>query len=506
MNNKTVVFSLEWFKEHQGVLLWFLNNWITKRWFRWVLRILKDVDLSLKTVITEITPNSFSWGDNYFIKNKKLYVERTTDFRTHNKFAKRLYFAFRPLWWLLHFWDWIIADRFAFLTPYLSFNFATLTVYPEPSGGSHSYDGYLGYEPGTWATVRGAASALQVVEFNTEGRMATAFIYGSYYGIYRSNFGFYIASIGSNATITSAILSFAYYGDEALQGTTGVVGCTVSNNASITASDYSGSTLNSPTEFCTRFTPPSAGSYKNNTLNASGISFVDTNKTGTANFMTREAHDIDNSVPTNWYGGKWYYADATGVSTDPKLVVTYTKETILQAKARIKVLSNDKTSQAKARILVVQSQTIQTKAMILGAGQKTIQAKGRIYKLGIPQTATAKARIKITDNEESTQARARILKVQEKTTQAKACLKNTVSKTAQTKARIASNSVTKSIQTKARIKKNQSATIAAKSYIKGTQAKTTQAKAKLWAARLGVTHGRRSEATVRKGTRMVKSG
>jgi len=71
-----------------------------------VLRIRKE-DLPINTKILVL-------GNNYFTHSAKLkgdQVELQTSFRSNEKYARRLWFAFEPLWWVMHFLDWAILDR-----------------------------------------------------------------------------------------------------------------------------------------------------------------------------------------------------------------------------------------------------------------------------------------------------------------------------------------------------------------------------------------------------------
>src|SRR5438105_15444444 len=95
-----MVFDRDWFLQHQTKLLWLVNFPLTRRWFRWVLRI-RPGDPGFRGIICEVSP------DNYKVVRgfKDGELELSADFRTHPKFAKRLYYAFRPLWWMIHLWD-----------------------------------------------------------------------------------------------------------------------------------------------------------------------------------------------------------------------------------------------------------------------------------------------------------------------------------------------------------------------------------------------------------------
>src|SRR3990167_8948353 len=108
-------FNKEFFNQHQATLLKLVNGRLTRKWFRYVLRIDGDKSPVGDNLITRIEPNAIRWGN-------------TWEFRTHPKFGKRIYYAFRPFWWTLHFWDWLIAERFL---PKYSFGLLILTVYPD---------------------------------------------------------------------------------------------------------------------------------------------------------------------------------------------------------------------------------------------------------------------------------------------------------------------------------------------------------------------------------------
>src|SRR3972149_6936967 len=84
-----------WFAKYQKQLLWLLNTPIVGIWFRKVLRIRGEVD---------------------DIGTRKVSLDKIKigyDIRTHDKFSKRLYFAFKPLWQLIHWWDTLIANQVA---------------------------------------------------------------------------------------------------------------------------------------------------------------------------------------------------------------------------------------------------------------------------------------------------------------------------------------------------------------------------------------------------------
>ena len=138
------MFGKDFFIKKQKLLLFLLNNLLTKKWFRRILRIYS------KERITEILPNSYSWGDRVTWKKGKFYFHRTTDFRTHNKYSKRIFYAFRPLWLMFHYWD--ILTRFK-----SAWNLGFDTFYPDAGTGNTTVDGAVGRTAvdETWGTIRG---------------------------------------------------------------------------------------------------------------------------------------------------------------------------------------------------------------------------------------------------------------------------------------------------------------------------------------------------------------
>lgn len=140
------VFSKEWFEKHQQKLRWFANTKIG----RYTLRINGDRSSVGKNKIARINTNSITWVKNYVTR------EVVTEFRPHDKFAKRLYYAFRPMWWLMHGWDWV-----TFQQPRWNLGFDTLTQYPESTGADNPIAERTvrsGIDE-NWATIRAGADS-----------------------------------------------------------------------------------------------------------------------------------------------------------------------------------------------------------------------------------------------------------------------------------------------------------------------------------------------------------
>lgn len=318
------VFCKDWFQHHQNKLLWFANTWVGRR----ILRIHGDRSDVGNRKIIKILPNAITWRlDNAHCQ---------TEFRTHDKFAKRLYYAFKPFWYLLHALDWIALDRTEMLKQF-SFGFDTLTAYPDPGAGSTTTDGGV-FQSGddVWATIRAATgnlilansdptSYLVYVQINTT---PNKWIY-----LLRSIYTFDTSALTAPANISAAIISF-YIVSAATNTLTAsdwdvdVYTSTPASNNTLVAADFSQVGTVSQTGSPVLFSDIVTGAYGDFTLNATGIGNI--SKTGISKFATRSAKcDANGNTPTwdNVHGVafvKSRYADYAGTSSDPKLVVTYT--------------------------------------------------------------------------------------------------------------------------------------------------------------------------------------
>jgi hypothetical protein len=311
------VFDKQWFSnpKTQRRLLWLLNH---SRYFRKDMGI-QDCDLPFSEKIVRIAPNSFTWqvGEN----------ELMTDFRTHNKFGKRLYYEFLPIWNIAHEFDMKIANKWF---PKLNLGFDTLTEYPA-AGANSPVDGtVLRWDASsTWQDVRDGAGTQA---WNSKSR----FFYarssrnvGSGYEIARAIFCFDTSAIGEGKNITEAVLSL--YGsskrdEEADTPTIDIFLASPDDTDTLAASDYGNIGTTSQTGSAITYAGYSATEYNAFTFNATGIGNI--SLTGISKFGSRDAKydaaDVSPNLSSNnqffFYG---YFADEPGTTKDPKLVVTY---------------------------------------------------------------------------------------------------------------------------------------------------------------------------------------
>lgn len=300
-----MVFSRVWFHQHQKPLLWLANSWLGRRLLR----------IDTREKIIRIEPNAVWWK-----KGGKFVAE----FRTHDKYAKRLYYALYPVWRLAHAWD-------SFWSPRFNLGFDTLTQYPDPDPETATVDGRC-FRTGideSWATIHDAAdgTGAQDSGATTQHVYIKATTTTDQWGdLYRSFYLFDTASLTAGATITAATLSiYVTVADNDFTGAMGIVTTTPASNTALAAGDYDqlGTTRQASDINIASLT---TSAYNDFALNATGLGNV--SKTGISKFGSRMSQDIDNSPPT-WSSGvdggvTASYADETGTSQDPKLVVTYT--------------------------------------------------------------------------------------------------------------------------------------------------------------------------------------
>lgn len=317
----TQVFSKEWFQLHQPKLIWLANNWLTKRWFRWVLRIRK-FDCPIKTKINYIGPNFFT----YNAKRKGKKIEATTDFRVNDKFARRLYYAFKPLWWALHLWDWGTAYK-----PAWNAGFDTLTQYPGSTAAGNPCDGdvFRASVNETFTNIRDGAgnnnsTASLIIEIDCSGTT------NRFSRLDRVQALFDTSALTAAANISEAVLSFNRTAAfNTLTGTAPSYDAVSSDPASTSAvanGDYAKAKWGT-TPFATIAHGSTANGYNAWTLNASGKSNI--SKTGISKFGLRIDWDTSGTFGGTWGNSKGAGLTLTsssggGTTTGPKLVITYT--------------------------------------------------------------------------------------------------------------------------------------------------------------------------------------
>lgn len=324
------IFDPTWFQKHQKGLLWLLNTPVIKVWFRWVLRIRK-YDCKLSERIVSLEPNNYKVYLGLFLTEKGLEHKYRADFRTHNKFSKRLYYAFYPLWALFHTWDMLVANPFA---PQLNLGFDTLTVYPDAHPETSTVDGEVnrtntGGE--SWSTLRAGAGTHAYPSGDYLNIIINAHSTSNNF-IQLSRFIslFDTSSLTSGATISSAVLSiYVSYKVDSLSCTPNIDVYTSNpaSNTDLVTSDFANVGSTSQTGSPLAYSSITTSAYNELTLDSTGRGNI--NKTGISKFGIRNAnYDVSGTTPS-WVSSVYSLiqfrgVETSGTSNDPKLVVTYT--------------------------------------------------------------------------------------------------------------------------------------------------------------------------------------
>lgn len=314
-----LAFNKEWFADHQRGLLWLLNAPLIGRWFRWCMCI-RSCDVGYQRDILEIRPNCYTVAGE---KPNTL----TTDFRAHAKYAKRLYFAFRPLWWMLHIWDFLIADPWC---PQWSLGFATLTAYPDPGTGAVTVDGHVGRGAvnETFSSIQsGIGNATETTATFIGMQLEASATTDQFTAMYRGIYTFDTSAIGLGQLVDVAQLSlWGVVTENALgENDLHVAAASPAANNNLVAGDF----VNiSRTSFGTlAFASFSTIAYNDISLNQAGKDNI--SPTGISRFSSQLGWDINNSFTGTWVSlarSSLFVesADQAGTSKDPKLVITYT--------------------------------------------------------------------------------------------------------------------------------------------------------------------------------------
>ena len=315
-----MVFDNLWFQKYQKSLLWFANT----DYGRDVLAINGRKSDVRNNKILAILPNVIGWKEDGIYR---------AEFRTHNKFSKRLFYEYNLIWKAMHAWDTRIANLYL---PRLNLGFDTLTVYPDPHTETSTVDGrvYRTAVNETFATIiAGAGSgAGDAAADNIVCNLAASTTSNQFAQLIRGIFLFDTSALGLSE-ISAAVLSLNGgatelggvktngLGEPALH----IAASTPASNTALAAADYGnvGGTSFGSVSYANI---QASGSYTNWTLNATGIAAI--SKTGISKFSLRHSWDITGSFTGTWASGAashfgFKLAETANTTSDPKLVVTY---------------------------------------------------------------------------------------------------------------------------------------------------------------------------------------
>ena len=192
------------------------------------------------------------------------------------------------------------------------------TASPLPVNANLNF-GYVQNQGTVYATVQSASSGIAATTTGATARVTSAFSTPTYT---LDRMFAEIPLTGVSGTVTAFTLAFTLAG--AVAETSQLCLFAGTQAEPLTTSDYISFT---GVELATRVTPPTAaGGTATFTLNASGLSYVNSVGTGNAKFCVRVAYDVDNSAPSTNYVP--LYSSANGIAAyRPLATVTYSSAT-----------------------------------------------------------------------------------------------------------------------------------------------------------------------------------
>lgn len=304
-------FDADWFHKHQSTLLRLANAPLLGRRFRAALTLRDDLP------VEKLTPDAAHYRQNG--------GQRVAEIYSYPRHSHRIYEAYKPIWWCMHWFDELVADRYA---PELSFGFDTLTRYTSP-GAVQSFDGVVSSSDSVYSTAQAGSNLFTDVtatRLSIEASRTGAGTPGDPYVYYISR-GFLKFDVSSlpdtNLFISAAVLSLVL---ESVQNASTfslqIFEASISDGSTdLTSGDWSAFYS---TEFGSKALAGwTTGSYQDVTLNASGRDYIKNRSTGYAKFAIRHSREVGPTVPSNTSIALLYSADQSGTSFDPKLVITY---------------------------------------------------------------------------------------------------------------------------------------------------------------------------------------
>ena len=315
-----MVFDNLWFRRYQRALLWLANT----GYGRDVLAINGRKSEVRNNKILAILPNAIAWKEDGIFR---------AEFRTHDKFSRRLFFEYGAIWKAIHNWDIRIANPFL---PKLNLGFDTLTVYPDPHTETTTVDGrvYRSSVNEAFATIiAGAGTGVgDAGADNIVCNLVASATSNQFAQLIRGIFLFDTSALGA-CNISAVTLSLnggaAELGAVKTNGLGSpdlhIAGSTTASNTALSNSDYAnvgGTSFGSVTYANIQ----AVDSYTDWSLNASGITNI--SKAGVSKFSLRHSWDINGSFTGAWGSGAashfgFRLAETAGTTKDPKLVVTY---------------------------------------------------------------------------------------------------------------------------------------------------------------------------------------
>ena len=319
-----LAFTPEWFERHQGALLWLANN----RWLGGAFR--RRINLRPDMRVVSITPDAINYASDGAECVLIAYPGPVV--------AMDVYRAFRPLWWAIHYWDELFADRWA---PELSYGFDTLTGNTQTSG--QYFDGViLSNAPGLAAA--GTASSGATVVFPTDNAILqldasqkNVNTVNREYFFSRLFFKFNLSSVTGSFAVSNAVFSIGLRGYFNRTGSIYIREATIADSNTTLSNTPDGNNIRdwqkiNPTTYVdyNSLSAPLYDEFNQLTTNFqftseqfNGLNFI-SSKMGGALKLAMQSQRDGQSVISEWYMSFWA-VEHTSAAARPKITITYTR-------------------------------------------------------------------------------------------------------------------------------------------------------------------------------------
>ena len=200
----------------------------------------------------------------------------------------------------------------------------TTSSFSPADGQNEPVDGITRYNNSSFATARSTANGSSVDDTGSTISIATNYLTGGQYYIRRGYFGFDTSSLGSD-TIDSAVLTLYGFGKEDGDDESVIIDSVANpdNTAALAVGDYDINNFGGNTFASINFTSYlTSGGANDFTLSEDGKAYIAAN-VGVFFLATRASGDVNNSAPTGANDVTAYYADQSGTSLDPVLIIEH---------------------------------------------------------------------------------------------------------------------------------------------------------------------------------------
>lgn len=291
---------------------------IAGRWLRRRLGLRRDLP------VTILRP----MAAHYALPDGQFLAEVYTNW----KFSRAVYHAFKPLWWAIHYWDELIADRWL---PELSYGFDTLTISATGGYPTTNFDMAIGAD----ATNSGQESPLQTYSRARSGENFQQFINTSLqvgqtytpnpnaYSINRFVVKLDLGGAlgGLPIRVSSATLDLASF--TRLNTSTFSIQAQESGlpegAVDVTLANWNPS--NNTVLFSKQLSTYADAAYTNQAFLQAGVNFINTRLTGYLKLCFRHSQDISNTVPSQTTQMGFYSAEYEGGLFTPRVTLTYSR-------------------------------------------------------------------------------------------------------------------------------------------------------------------------------------